>query len=213
MEKRECSNCNNTFEMTEQFFYKSKGGTGGLNSWCKSCCKIYSANRYKEKSKGQFRQIRKEELLSDYPSGSIEREIHVHFYRLGLELNPTEISIIKKRLNNAELIGKYFSEFDKIESEYGVGPEDYTINFSEILRQSRKEQYELRWPSTGGVDDVVPVQQFDMDGNFIAEYASMSDASEILTGNRSKSVGGISSTCKGLTRHALGFIWDFKNKF
>ncbi len=53
-----------------------------------------------------------------------------------------------------------------------------------------------------------PVLQYDLKGNFIKEYKSLSEASK-ATGTRR---GGISNTCSGRTASANGFKWIYKNK-
>jgi hypothetical protein len=53
-----------------------------------------------------------------------------------------------------------------------------------------------------------PVRQFDMGGNFIAEYPSIKHA--ILSiGNPNLHSGGISGCCKGTRNHAGGFRWQY----
>lgn len=51
-----------------------------------------------------------------------------------------------------------------------------------------------------------PILQFDMDGNFIAEYISCHMASEKTGADRN----GISKCCKGIYKQYKGFIWKYK---
>lgn len=49
------------------------------------------------------------------------------------------------------------------------------------------------------------VLQYDLQGNFIAEYGSILDACNSENGNN-----GVFQACKGLRTHANGFIWRYK---
>ena len=52
------------------------------------------------------------------------------------------------------------------------------------------------------------VKQYDLDGNFIAEYSSITEASK-KTGANQKSIG---MNCNKQRKTAGGFIWKFSNK-
>jgi hypothetical protein len=51
-----------------------------------------------------------------------------------------------------------------------------------------------------------PIQQFDLDGNFIREFNSIKDANSFLNKN-SHSIG---RACRGEVKTAFGFIWKWK---
>lgn len=56
------------------------------------------------------------------------------------------------------------------------------------------------------VTNIIPVLQYDLNGNFIAEYRSGSEAFQ-KTG-----IYNIPGACKGVRNQAGGFIWKYKNK-
>ncbi len=51
-----------------------------------------------------------------------------------------------------------------------------------------------------------PVQQFTMDGKFIREFSSITEAEKHLGGR-----SNIHSVCKGKRPHCFGFVWRYKN--
>jgi hypothetical protein len=51
-----------------------------------------------------------------------------------------------------------------------------------------------------------PILQYDLDGNFIKEWESISECARILNLNKS----GISQVCTGRVKTCAGFIWKFK---
>lgn len=51
------------------------------------------------------------------------------------------------------------------------------------------------------------VLQYTLDGEFIAEYPSTSEAAKINNINS----GGISNCCNGIQKSAYGYIWKYKN--
>lgn len=50
------------------------------------------------------------------------------------------------------------------------------------------------------------ILQFDLEGNFIKEWPSISKATEVLH------INNIIAVCKGKTKHAGGFIWKYKKE-
>ena len=52
-----------------------------------------------------------------------------------------------------------------------------------------------------------PILQFDLQGNFIKEWPSMSEASKVLNFNMTS----IWACCKGIQKKGKGFIWKYKN--
>lgn len=55
-----------------------------------------------------------------------------------------------------------------------------------------------------------PVDQLDLNSNFIRSFQSLTAASEFLTKSK-KSVGNISAACKGINKTSCGFKWRFSN--
>ncbi len=54
-----------------------------------------------------------------------------------------------------------------------------------------------------------PTSQFDLNGNWIADWPSIKSASQNVLSNKSN--GNISSVCHGRRKNAGGFIWKFKH--
>lgn len=55
-----------------------------------------------------------------------------------------------------------------------------------------------------------PVKQYTLEGEFIREYKSMTDACRTLNLPRS-SINAISNCCRGIHKYAHGYIWKFLN--
>jgi len=55
------------------------------------------------------------------------------------------------------------------------------------------------------------VIQLSINSTFIKEWASLSDASEFLTGNRKRG-SDIGACCRGIKKTALGYKWKYKNE-
>ena len=51
------------------------------------------------------------------------------------------------------------------------------------------------------------VLQYDLNGNFIKEYNSLTEATKL---NNIKSIGNISMCCNGKYKHVKGYIWRYK---
>ncbi len=57
-----------------------------------------------------------------------------------------------------------------------------------------------------------PVDQYGMDGSYIATYSSITEASNSITSSVSKSrISNISACCYGKAKSAYGYIWRFKS--
>ena len=52
-----------------------------------------------------------------------------------------------------------------------------------------------------------PVLQYDLQGNFIKEWESQTDATKYLN----KTGDGVGACCRGKQKNAYGYIWKFKN--
>lgn len=55
-----------------------------------------------------------------------------------------------------------------------------------------------------------PILQYDINGDFIKEFSSITDACNIVFNNRSKNPN-ITKCCQGKLKTAYGFIWEYKN--
>jgi len=57
--------------------------------------------------------------------------------------------------------------------------------------------------------DPRPVMQYTLDGEYVREWKSMSEAAEYITGNRKRGTD-IGTVCRGLVKKALGYKWKYK---
>ena len=54
---------------------------------------------------------------------------------------------------------------------------------------------------------ITPVLQYDLQGNFIKEWESQTEATKFL----GKTGDGIGACCRGRQKNAYGYVWKFKN--
>lgn len=62
--------------------------------------------------------------------------------------------------------------------------------------------------NTGTAKTVV---QFDLDGNYIAEYCSCGEAKRVVFPDMKNGTGHISECCRGKLKHYKGYIWKYKD--
>ena len=55
-----------------------------------------------------------------------------------------------------------------------------------------------------------PILQYDLDGNFIREFTSITEACYVVFNDTSKNPN-ITQCCRGKTKTAYGFKWKYKN--
>ena len=76
-------------------------------------------------------------------------------------------------------------------------------------RKGKKLSEEQRWKKQEGCRDKAKrVIQMSKDGDYIAEYRSAADASEILFG---KKISHIASCCRGTRNFCGGYRWKYKD--
>ena len=64
----------------------------------------------------------------------------------------------------------------------------------------------IEFESNVGKDRKKPVLQFDLEGNFIREWESLTQVSKVMN----TTVSNISSCCKQKSKTAIGFTWRYK---
>ena len=69
-------------------------------------------------------------------------------------------------------------------------------------KQEKKQEKKYLKPAK------TPVQQFDMDGNFISEYGSSMAAGRAI--NNPAGSSHITAVCRGQRKSAYGYIWKYK---
>lgn len=130
--------------------------------------------------------------------------------------------IIKKSVVQLSLTGEYIAEFDSIQetSEItGAGASQIcAVCRNNCIRKSSggylwcyKDEYdpdkEYVYEAKYKESNCKAIIQYDLEGNFIAEYKSITDACRALHLS-----GGsyISEVCKGKRKHYKGFLWKYK---
>lgn len=114
---------------------------------------------------------------------------------------------LKPEYNNAPKaytnIGcRHTEEFKKRISQIRTGKPKPLVNSHEY-----KEARPLKQPNRLKKNRFVPVIQMNLDGEFIAEYESISSAARAI--NRARE--GIRDVCRGKQISAFGFKWKYKN--
>lgn len=72
------------------------------------------------------------------------------------------------------------------------------------LREHVSKQF--RGKRSGNALNIIAVLQYNMDGNFIAEYESLTDAAKAVNGAQQS----ISKCCKCESKYSYGYLWKFK---
>lgn len=98
---------------------------------------------------------------------------------------------------NVKFEGKTISELSK---EHGI---KYRTLHNRLMRNGMT----LEEAISATPYNPLPVCQFDKNGNFIAEYNSVHDATDSLGAARHNH---ISDVCRGKRKMALGYIWKYK---
>lgn len=115
-----------------------------------------------------------------------------------------------------DLDGNFIKEYYSLsEAAKSIGKYHPLIRMCCILKN--KSAYSFQWRYKNGDDfprkiekifnrNVLPVLQYDLDGNFIKEFKNLSDIKEFDTHERN-----IDRVCMGLTKSSKNFQWKYKN--
>lgn len=216
-EQKVCSKCNETKDI--DLFTVAIVNKTGYTTRCKACSSKINRARYLKKQKeieeGTYEKPRiREDRIVPYKYDTIEHDVWIHFYRMEIQLTDDQINYCVKKLRQAMNDNKYFNVMDKLEKEFGGGPEHYNVEFLNILRQGREIESDGRLNgSYAGQSEYVPINQYTLDGEFIKRYESIAIASLEITGSRTKGVGSICNCAKGVSYKALGFIFEYADKW
>lgn len=124
---------------------------------------------------------------------------------------------LKKEIAQYTLDGKFIRTWDSItEAEQELG----LSSISQNLVGKSKYCGNFQWKYyTGDESDIAPVSpkektvyQFDLQGNLIKVWKSVSEASKEFKNSKSARVA-ISNACNKTTRQAYGYYWSYKCKF
>lgn len=124
---------------------------------------------------------------------------------------------LKKEIAQYTLEGKFIRTWDSIkEAEEALNLHSISSNL--INRSKYCGNFQWKY-YTGDESDIEPVTtkeksvyQFDLQGNLIKRWKSISEAAKQFKNFNSAKVA-IGNNCNGRTNQSLGFYWSFKNKF
>lgn len=124
----------------------------------------------------------------------------------------------RKKINQYTVDGKYIKTWDSIKeaANYYSNSKNAPDNLSEALNGKINSWYGFIWKVykndcsdiliTKKIKPTKKVQQFDLNGRFIAEYASANNAAKQLN---YKNPGGIGKCASGKAKTAAGYIWKY----
>lgn len=182
----------------------------GKKSSCKVCCIEYTKEYLAKRKAGHIPAKRRCDKLNPFKQGTIESDLWTHMFRFNVILTTDEINVLSERLKLAYKENKYFEELDRIELEHGCKRENYEVQLLQLLREGREIACSTRVKHANmGCDVRVKVRQLDLEGNYIADFDSLRDASMAISNHPGKCVGAISHCCSGVTTKAFNFIWEY----
>ena len=125
--------------------------------------------------------------------------------------------IFRKKIAQYDLNGIFIRTWDSItiaESELNL------TSIANVLAGNSKYAGQWQWRYYNNDDNNIdPVQtkeksvyQFDLQGNLLKRYKSLSEAASQFE-NKKSARSAISQTCLGTHTQAYGYYWSFKNKF
>ena len=119
-----------------------------------------------------------------------------------------KFEIVEKINDSNILIEKEQYYIDTLKPEYNLCKvAGNTLGFKHS--EETKEKFRLHHKKVNTkppIREAKPVEQYDLNGNFINDYPRITIAAE-KTNSRTS---GICSTCKGVTKTHNGFIWKYK---
>jgi hypothetical protein len=203
--EKKCTRCNEILPI--ETFNKDAQKKDGYRPWCRPCQAKYHKNRKAELIAAGVKRFtpQREDKACPYKKDTLQYDVWVHFYRFKVRLDEGQMDMVLAKLNQAD---NFWAEMDKLEEEL-TNKQEYKVDFLEFLREGREMDNYTRTPHLGGENDFVRVRQLSLEGEYIATYDCIADASFAISGSRTKMVGGIANTASGLNRMAGGFIWEY----
>lgn len=164
---------------------------------------------YPDTEDGKLAAYKKEEELVTY---DFIRDTSNYNRKVG---GKNTSSAIQKQIVQYDLDGnfiKIWNNMAEIERS-GIAPASSVSHC--CIKKTYSKNYQWRYynGSTENISKVIhrirPVYQFDLQGNFITYYKSISDASKATLVNATC----ISNTCTGHQSQAGGYFWSYKKRF
>ena len=129
----------------------------------------------------------------------------------------TIYTTLKKVIAQYTLEGKFIRTWESIlEAEQMLNLNSISSNLIGRSKYCGNFQWKYYNGDESDIDPVIPkeksVYQFDLQGNLIKRWKSVSEASKQFTNSKSARAA-ISNNCLGKTNQSFGYFWSFKNKF
>jgi hypothetical protein len=209
METKKCANCKK--EKPKKDFCKNRQQKSGFHPYCRPCQAEIQREYRKKKKKGQATAFYTfEYYFPELCKESLEYSIAEHFYRMRVILTKEELNQFAADLKNAG--DGFYKKLDELEKLKGAGPENYLeMSIADLLQQDRIEKAKQYNTYRGSAKK--KILQFSKEGEFIAQYDSVADSSEAISGSRKRCVGVISLCARGIEKFGFGFIWDYLDEF
>lgn len=209
MEEKYCKKCETTKPTSE--FYLENRSKDGLRFYCKECDKAYmdKLRTPEQKERTQFNHNcrRNRKKLIDAGAGEITMDVYEYFVVMGKSITVKELKSIMPELIKSREKEGFLVKLSEIEKRLGLGPEDYQDNLLKELQEDRKNSSALKLKLSGHKVKR-KVNQLTLEGDFVATYNSILDASIALSSDDS-CVGTIANCCRGNNMTAKGFIFEY----
>lgn len=129
----------------------------------------------------------------------------------------TVYTVLKKEIAQYTLEGQFIRTWDSVkEAEQMLNLSSISQNLLGNSKYCGNFQWKYYKGDNSNIEPVIPkeksIYQFDLQGNLIKRWKSISDAAKQFTNSNSAKVA-IGNNCNGKTNQSLGFYWSFKNKF
>ena len=152
--------------------------------------------------------------LSDGGEGNVgsivteERRKQMSCY---MKSQPRRLPIIKRSVCQYTLDGEFVAEWEsaKLASEHTPSNQSY---ITQVCKGNRKSSGGFLWAYKGDPIPVFskkyysPVQQFDLEGNLLATFRSLTEAQK-QTGVK---LHNVSECCRGNSKTAGGYMWQYQ---
>lgn len=129
----------------------------------------------------------------------------------------TVYTSLKKEIAQYTLEGQFIRTWNSInEAQQMLNLNSISQNLIGKSKYCGNFQWKYYTGNENNIDPVIPkeksVYQFDLQGNLIRRWKSISEASQQFKNPNSAKVS-IGNNCNKRTNQSLGFYWSFKNKF
>jgi len=192
-----CTQCNINKPLTD--YYKFKRNKDGLGMVCKACCGEKEVN-YKRTKKGMFTRIYSNQRQNSRRRGDVQPNYNLAELREWAYSQPNFDGLYDAWVD-AEYHVNMKPSCDRL-NDY----KPYTFDNLQLITWG-ENNVKRRTDMINGINNKksVPVNQYDMDGNFIKAHYSQQNAAR-LTGTHQSHIW---SCCIGERNHTGGYKWAY----